>query len=100
MRPPRLRLTFGLNFRLFIVVAFGCLFRLDGVAQAMDQGGSPPGVYTQELAKLLTPASKAIKAASGWKLDGEDGVIILDETVTYVKEDGKRVSVYHYIYKA
>jgi hypothetical protein len=72
-------------------------------AQAED-GASftspPPAIYKEKLAKLLTPLDTVLKHAADYKDLQGDGVVLLDEEVTFVGDDGKRVIAYHTVQKA
>ena len=73
------------------------------VARADDAASAtapPPAVYQEKLAKLLTPLDDVLKKKSEYSRLKGDAIVLLDETVTYVAEDGKRVSVYHSVYQA
>jgi TolA-binding protein len=74
-----------------------------GLAWADDVSqvtGPPPAVYKENLARLLTPADDVLKKESEYgHLEG-DGIVLLDETATYVTDEGKRFIVYHSISKA
>src|ERR1700761_9376267 len=60
----------------------------------------PPAIYKEKLAKLLTPLDTVLKhAADARDLQG-DGIVLLDEEITYVGTDGKRMIVYHTVDKA
>jgi hypothetical protein len=60
----------------------------------------PPVAYQDYLAKWLTPASAVLKRESEYNHYQGDGIVLLYETVTYVEENGKRISAYHSIDKA
>lgn len=83
-----------------MIIALVCspgVMLADDVAQAT---ASPPAIYTEKLAKLLTPAEDVLKKESEYGRLHGDAIVLLDERITYVTEDGKRTSVYHSIYKA
>jgi tetratricopeptide (TPR) repeat protein len=71
--------------------------RADDVAQAT---GAPPAIYGEKLAKLLTPIDDVLKKKTDYSHSPEDAVTLLDEAVTYVMDDGKRITVYHSVYEA
>jgi transglutaminase-like putative cysteine protease len=76
---------------------------LAGPACAEDAASAtapPPAIYQDRLVKLLTPLDQVLKKASDFGHDQGDGVVLLDERVTYVEPDGRRVVVYHTIDKA
>ena len=62
--------------------------------------GPPPAIYNTTLAKLLTPAEEVLKKKPEQSELKGDGIVLLDEMVTYVTEDGRRISVSHFLDKA
>src|ERR1700761_4545442 len=60
----------------------------------------PPAIYKEKLAKLLTPLDTVLKHEADAKDLSGDGIVLLDEEITYVGTDGKRMIVYHTVDKA
>src|SRR5580693_4045836 len=60
----------------------------------------PPAIYKEKLAKLLTPLDTVLQHASDAKDLSGDGIVLLDEEVTWVGPDGRRIIVYHTVNKA
>src|ERR1700761_4932628 len=94
--PVRCRLVVG-----WMLLAAWSLLPGMGLADDVAQvTGPPPAVYKDNLAKMLTPLEEVLKKKSEYsRLEG-DGIVLLDEMITYVTEDGKRISVFHSIDEA
>jgi hypothetical protein len=95
--------TLATTRRLREILAITILSALATIAFADDASqfsAPPPALYKDQLSKLLTPLDDVIKKASDSNQQQGDGIVLLDETVTFVNDDGKRVSVYHSIDKA
>jgi tetratricopeptide (TPR) repeat protein/transglutaminase-like putative cysteine protease len=60
----------------------------------------PPAIYKEKLAKLLTPLDTVLQHAADAKDLSGDGIVLLDEEVTWVGPDGRRILVYHTVDKA
>ncbi|MGB0745236.1 MAG: hypothetical protein ACPGSB_11990, partial [Opitutales bacterium] len=79
-------------------IAF-CLWMNSTAANDEPLSHTPPEIYAKHLAPLLTPFEDAIARENLYE-DDESGVILLNEIIHYVTEDGLRYSVKHNIYKA
>jgi len=60
----------------------------------------PPAIYKEKLAKLLTPLDTVLQHEADAKDLSGDGIVLLDEEVTWVGPDGRRIIVYHTVNKA
>ena len=88
-------------------LVFSCVlvFAVTLLARAEDTSftSPPPALYKEKLAKLLTPLDVVLKKAAADRNaqgDGNDAIVLLDEEITFVGNDGKRVIVYHTVNKA
>ena len=100
MRRKRLLRKLGVIFPTcfaILVLAWPLLSRADDSSAAT---APPPAIYQEKLAKLLTPLDDVLKKKDEYSRLTGDAIVLLDETVTYVADDGKRVSVYHSVYEA
>ena len=69
-------------------------------AAGEDVSRQPPQIYQDKLAPLLTPLQAVLHARTPEKYADKDGVILLDEGVQYIDENGHRCMAYHRICKA
>lgn len=74
--------------------------RAAAVSPALQLSRRPPPVYEQKLKALLTPLETVLQRRGDYKTTGNDGMILLDETVIHAHPDGRRVIVHHLIYEA
>ena len=102
MRVDRLRPLPRIVFRpLLALAALVILTALFANAEdSTSFTAPPPAIYKEKLAKLLTPLDVALKKSAADKDLQGDGIVLLDEEITYVGNDGKRLIVYHTISKA
>jgi len=94
---PFLRRFVALGWMALVLGFSWDAVRADDAAQVM---APPPALYKEKLAKLLTPAGDVLKKEPEYSRLQGDGIVLLDEAITYVTEDGKRISVFHTITKA
>ena len=88
------------NQRFFAAAAF--LLCLPPIARADERSQltePPPPIY-KDLAAQLTPVESVLDKTSTNGHANDDGIVLLNEAVTYVDGQGKRYSVYHFVDKA
>ncbi len=101
MRPgDRLLSSLGRLGRSVLIAEF-LLSSLALRAEEVPPYAAPPPVpYRETLSKLLTPVEEILKKEADYSHIQGDGITLLDEVLTYVNENGSRVSVYHTVSKA
>ncbi|MGJ8637757.1 MAG: DUF3857 domain-containing protein [Opitutaceae bacterium] len=93
-------MTINLPFRLLpLLLLTLSFFGTFSFASEETVSRTPPAIYAEQLAPLLTSFEDAINEPNVYEED-ETGVIILNERVHYVTESGLRYSALHCIYKA
>lgn len=58
---------------------------------------SPPEIYETYFKPLLTPLDKVLDGKNAFPDDTTGGVMLLAERLDYIKENGQRFHLYHYI---
>lgn len=61
---------------------------------------TPPEIYTRKIAPLLSDPAELLKAPLPPGSESADGIMLLSERIDYVTEDGKRLTVSHYVVRA
>ncbi len=90
---------FGLCSVVLLALAFPGAARADDPAVVLVP---PPAIYKDKLEKMLTPLDEVLKKASDFKSleEGQDGIVLLDEAVTYETPEGHKYTAYHSVNKA
>lgn len=60
----------------------------------------PPAIYAEKLEPLLTPIEEVLKNRNIYTSKDGAGVILLDEEIDYVDEEGRHYNVEHMVYGA
>lgn len=60
----------------------------------------PPAIYEEKLKPLLTPIEEVLKNRDIYTSKDGSGVILLDEEIDYVDEEGRHYNVEHMVYGA
>ncbi len=91
--------------RLLFLIA-GILPVIGSPSGAQQQGVSrtPPAIYGERLEALLTPIDDVLKPAEDFEQAAMDeafgGVVLLNEVLNHIDEEGRRVQVIRYVFKA
>ena len=70
-------------------------------APASEISRTPPPLYTEKIAPLLTPLDDAIKLIPEVRANAKDasGIVLLDERLNWIDAQGRRAMVWHTAYK-
>lgn len=86
------------------ILAWGSVLVFEPVSAgplfAEEVSRTPPEIYGQKFAPLLTPLEDVLKLDDQTVSPDESGTVLLDEEIEYMEESGKRYLLKHEVYRA
>lgn len=87
-------------FLLSLILLASCALSLVADSAVAGYSSSPPAVYTEQMRPLMTDIHTLLPMAAEFDASASDGVVLLNETVNWVAEDGKNYQLMQFAYVA